>query len=229
MARTVVHQDLRSYFGSEDHLEIAQSRSFVSIIFELLSERAPTGEELKIFELILNLNIDHGPDTPSAVKTIEAAQNGQTISEAVAAGVAQINQSHGGAVEPIMEILYQLHDHQLHDRSEVVKGVVEQNIKDGKRLPGFGHRIYKELDPRAQLILTKLKEAGLGEEYIGITSELKTELERQTGKTLPLNVDGAIAVALCSFGWNSNLGKAVFIIARIPGLCGQYLNHSNQG
>jgi len=57
--------------------------------------------------------------------------------------------------------------------------------------------------------------------------ELKSkELEAQKGKKLPLNIDGAIAVALCSFGWDSKLGKAVFLIARTPGLCGQYLTNS---
>jgi len=50
-------------------------------------------------------------------------------------------------------------------------------------------------------------------------------LEIQKGQKLPLNIDGAIAVALCSFGWDPKLGKAVFIIARTPGLCGQFLNN----
>lgn len=225
MARTIVHQDFKSLWGDEDHLEVAQNTSFSNLIFELLSEQKPSPDQSKIFELILNLSIDHGPETPSALKVVEAVQKGESISKAVAEGIAQINETHGGAIEPMMEILYQLHDHQLQDRTEVVQNIVAQNTKEGKRLPGFGHRIYKDLDPRAQLILTKLKEAGLGEEYLKIISELQAELAKQKSKTLPINIDGAIALALCSFGWSPKLGKAVFIVARTPGLCGQYLNH----
>ena len=62
------------------------------------------------------------------------------------------------------------------------------------------------------------------DEFIKIAQDLENELEEQKGSKLPLNIDGSIAVVLCTFGWPSKLGKAVFIIARTPGLCGQYLN-----
>ena len=82
----------------------------------------------------------------------------------------------------------------------------------------------KDADPRAQQIFEKLVEEGFSDEFIKIAREIKMELFKQSGKLLTINIDGAIAVALCTFGWPSKLGKAVFIIARTPGLCGQYLN-----
>ena len=103
---------------------------------------------------------------------------------------------------------------------------MKQKLEAGERIPGFGHRIYKDVDPRAQLILETLKENGFGDEFVDIARELEKELESQKDSRLPLNIDGAIAVVLCSFGWPARLGKAVFIIARTPGLCGQYLNHA---
>lgn len=227
MAKTIVHdeagnakwgdEDLPA--GRQDHLQVAQSRSFASLIFELLSEQEPTEGELKVFELILNLSIDHGPDTPSAVSTIEAAKAGKSISESLAAGILEINDSHGGAQERLMEILYRIENGELK-----IENFVKQKLEMGERIAGYGHRIYKTEDPRAQLILNTLKENGFSEEFIKIAQDLEKELEAQKGNKLPLNIDGAIAVVLCSFGWPSKLGKAVFIIARTPGLCGQYLN-----
>jgi citrate synthase len=223
MARTIIHDELgNAKWGNEDHLEVAKTRSFSSMIFELLSEKKPTVQELKVFELILNLSIDHGPDTPSAVKVIEEAKEGETISEAVAEGIEQINDVHGGAQEKLMEVLYRIKNGELSS-----KGLIEGYLKEGKRLAGFGHRIYKDVDPRAQLILNTLKENGFSDEFINIALELEKELETQKGNKLPLNIDGAIAVVLCTLGWDSKLGKAVFIIARTPGLCGQYLNAAN--
>ncbi|MBI2021954.1 hypothetical protein HYS93_03730 [Candidatus Daviesbacteria bacterium] len=219
MAKTVTHQDLKSYFGSEDHLEVSQQKSFSQIIFELLSEKEPSKDQLNIFELILNLSIDHGSDTPSAQKVIEEARKGETISEAVAEGIEQINDSHGGAGENLMKILYQLKSDNI-----TAEQLVSQKLQAEERLPGFGHRIYKEEDPRAKLILDKLREVSLGTEYLDLAKNLERELNIQSGKKLPLNIDGAIAVVLCSFGWEPILGKAVFLIARTPGLVGQYLN-----
>lgn len=221
MAKTVKHQDLKSFFGDEDHLQIAQRKSFTQLIFELLSEKEPTSEQVQVFELILNLSIDHGPDTPSAQKVIEEAQKGENISEAVSEGIEEITDTHGGAIEPAMEFFYKIKNENLD-----VKELVNDYLDNKKLIGGFGHRLYKDVDPRAQLILTKLKDFNLGEEFIQLVEEVGLAIEQNKGRRLPLNIDGAIAVALCSFGWEPKLGKAVFITARTPGLCGQYLNNS---
>jgi citrate synthase len=220
MAKTIIHQDLKSYFGDEDHLEVSKVKSFAQMVFELLSERTPSESELHIFELVLNLSIDHGPETPSAVETIKAAKEGKTISEAVAEGVLQINERHGGAIEPCMAFLENLHG---SDEPYLVKEIAEY-VKDGKKLPGFGHRIYKDEDPRAEVILKHLSANTDGDLYITLLRRIGEQFEKQTGKHLPINIDGAIAAALLSFGWEAKLARAVFIIARVPGLCGQYLN-----
>lgn len=232
MAKTITHDENgNASWGEENHLQAAQSRSFASMIFETLSEKTPTDSQLKIFELILNLSIDHGPETPSAVKVIEAAKEGKNISESLSAGILEINDVHGGAGEPLMEILYKVNSGQV-----TVDRLVEEYLKEGKRMPGLGHRLYKQSlpaeagkggDPRVLLIFEKMKEEGLGEEFIKIVEDIQDELEKQKGLRLPINIDGAIAVALCSFGWESKLGKAVFLVARMPGLCGQFLNNSN--
>lgn len=231
MVKTVIHDSLgEAKFGEQDHLQIAQSRTFSEMIFELLSEKLPTKEELQLFDLILNLSIDHGPDAPSAAATIEAAKEGKSLGEAVAAGVAQINDQHGGAMEPLMEILYYCHSEEQSDEESPtnvgssVQNLVENYIKEDKKIPGLGHRLYKDQDPRAELLMGTAISLKVGEEYIQAVREIRDEFEKQSGKSLVVNIDGAIAAILCGFGWPSKLGKAVFIIARTPGLCGHYIN-----
>ncbi|EKD90836.1 MAG: Citryl-CoA lyase [uncultured bacterium] len=219
MAKTVKHKELKSYFGDKDHLLVSQKSSFAQLIFEMLSEKTPSENELKIFELILNLSIDHGAETPSAVATIQASLDGKNISESVAAGILQINSSHGGAIEPCMEILYSINNEQLP-----INNLVDEYLKDDKRMPGLGHRIYKDEDPRTKLIFEKMSEFNMDNKFINIARDLEKEMEAQKGKKLPLNIDAAIAVVLCTLGWDPKLSNAVFIIARTPGLCAQYLN-----
>lgn len=221
MAKNVRHDEkLNSYFGEKSFLDVAQSSKFSDLIYELLTEEVPSVEGSKIFEFILNVSIDHGSDTPSAVETINVAKAGKSLSESVTAGLLQINSSHGGAITPTMELFYKINSENLR-----IADVVKEHLNQDKRIPGFGHRIY-EVDPRTQVIWKMLKEASLGEEFISIAQELEKEIEAQKGKKLPCNIDGAIACALCSFGWEPRLGNTVFIIARTPGLCGQYLNNT---
>lgn len=220
MAKVVTHQQLKSYLGDQDHLELSTQRSFSQLIFELLTEKSPSTEELAVFELILNLSIDHGSETPSAIKVIEHSQTGESLSQSVAEGIKQIGDTHGGAAKPLMEVLYQIIDNKL-----TIEDAINSFTSESKRVPGFGHRIYKELDPRAQLILEYTQKLPKGPSMIATIKEFEQTLNSLTQKQLPLNIDGAIAVAFCALNFDPKLGIAVFIIARTPGLIAHYLNN----
>jgi citryl-CoA lyase len=224
MAKTVKHINLNAFWGEKDHLKEAQKKSFSAMVFESLVEREPNESELKLFDLILNLSIDHGEETPSAIPLIEAAKTGKTISESLAAGILQINDRHGGAVEPAMKFFYKVENETLTDAQ--LKDLVADYLTNKKIIGGFGHRIYKDSDPRTELIFKTLKENNLGEEFIQIAQRVQNEIAAQKGVKLPINIDGAIAVVLCTFGWEAKLGNAVFIIARTPGLIAHFLNNS---
>lgn len=223
MATIVTHQDQKSFFGDQDHLSLSQKVSFSELIFRQLSEQIPSTEQLKIFELILNLSIDHGSDTPSAKKTITEAKAGESISEAVSEGIEEINDLHGGAGEGAMKIFYQIANDNM-SISEFITTALEQQIK----IPGFGHRLYDDLDPRAELILEQLTELPEGVKYAKIAKDVQSELQSQTEKNLPLNIDGAIAAVFCTFGWEPITAKAAFIIARTPGLVAHFLNNAKK-
>lgn len=224
MAKTITHIDndetKPALFGEVDHLDVAQKSTFTQMIFEMLTERKPSDPEVKLLDLILNLSIDHGPHSPSAAATIEAAKAGQTMGESVGAGMKQIGDKHGGAGGPLMEILYR-----VKGEGVSVKDVILGLLEKGERLPGMGHRVYKDIDPRAQLIMNTAVEQGVGEEFVKITNELRDELEKQSGKSLPVNIDGAIAAVFCGFGLKPELGIAIFIIARAPGLSAHFINN----
>lgn len=226
MAKTVQHQDLKSYFGTQDHLTLSTSTSFSALIYELLTEQKPTEKELKVFELILNISIDHGDETPSAVSLIEKTKKGATISEAVAAGILEINDRHGGAIEPAMNFFYKISESKLNEQD--ISLLVKEYLDKKKLIGGFGHRIYKIEDPRAELILNVLIQEGFDSQFIQIARRVEQSIENEKGVKLPLNIDGAIAVCLCTMNWSSDLSKAVFIIARTPGLCAHFINNTKK-
>ncbi len=224
MAKTITHQDndetKPALFGDKDLLETAKAKTFTEMIFEVLTEREPSEKEVKLLNLILDLSIDHGPNAPSAAATIESAKSGKTMGESVGSGMAQIGDRHGGAGGPLMEILYKAKE------GKSVEEIVRENIEAGKRIPGLGHRVYKDIDPRAQLIMNTALENGVGSDFVKLVNEIRDEFEKQSGKSLPVNIDGAIAAVFCGFGLKPELGIAVFIIARAPGLCAHFINNS---
>ena len=225
MVNTITHIDndetKPALFGEQDLLEFAQKNTFTEMVFEMLTERKPSEAEVRLLNLILDLSADHGPYAPSAVATIESAKSGKTMGESVGDGMAQIGDRHGGAGGPLMEILYRV-------KSQVsrVEEVVKELLADGKRMPGMGHRVYKDLDPRAQLIMKTAIENGIGAEYVKMVNEVRDELESQSGKSLPVNIDGAIAAVFCGMGLKPEHGIAIFIVARAPGLCAHFINNS---
>ena len=117
--------------------------------------------------------------------------------------------------------------YRVKNHESSIKQEIENLLKNDKRLPGVGHRVYKDLDPRAQLIMNTARENGIGEEYIQIVNELRYELEKQSGKSLPVNIDGAIAAVFCGFGLKPESAIAIFIVARAPGLCAHFINNSH--
>ena len=224
MAKTVTHIDndetKPALFGDKDHIETSKSKTFTEMVFELLTEREASDAETKLLDLIMNLSIDHGPNAPSAVATINASKEGKTMGESVGTGLFEIGDRHGGAGGPLMEILYRMKNDGI-SAEQIIKELSEQE----KRLPGLGHRVYKDKDPRAELIMDTAVEQGVGVEFVQIVRDLKEELKSQSGKDLPINIDGAIAAVLCGFGLKPEVGIAIFIVARTPGLIGQYLNN----
>ena len=86
-----------------------------------------------------------------------------------------------------------------------------------KRASGFGHRIHTQ-DPRTKKLFALAEELGLAGIYVQIALGIEKTLEELSGKSLPINVDGAIAALLCELGFSPEVGNAFFIIARVPGL-----------
>lgn len=227
MARTITHKIENdeispALFGDKQHLEFAPNQTFTQTIFEALTEREASEQEIKLLDLILNLSFDHGTGSPSATATLEAVEAGKTMGQSVGEGIAQIGDSHGGAGGPLMEALYAINKGQL-----TVSDFIEKNKLEGKRIPGLGHRVYKDQDPRAELILATASQLGLESNYFLLLKEIKTEFQKQTGRSLPINIDGAIAAAFCALGLQPEAAIAVFIVARSLGLCSHYINQKS--
>lgn len=206
--------------SADKMIEMVKNKTLVRAVVELWLDRDIEDNEAKLLEEMMALVIDHGPDSPSAQATISAAQAGQDVLRSVEDGVQQINEKHGGAIEGLAKIL------QTDSRSEAE--IVAEYLATNKRLPGFGHRLYKDSDPRASYLFDRAKEFGLSSKYIDRVKNLERQLEQQKGKRLVINVDGAMAAVLSEIGIAPELCNAFFVWPRVAGLVYRWKLNRNE-
>lgn len=191
-----------------EDLENVMEMNFVDAIWLLLRGQKPSSEESEMFNTILSSSIDHGVGNPSTISARTVQSGGNDMNTSVAAGILALGDSHGGAIEDGMDIL-------KSDKS--AEEIVEEFLEEGKNIPGLGHKVYKDEDPRAQKMLEKAEELGITGQYVQKMLDIQSAFSEEKVR-LVINVDGAIAGIMSDLGWEPELGKGIFIIARTPGL-----------
>ena len=194
--------------------------SFAQAIFLVLTGEIPSSEVGKLVDAIFVSSVDHGASPPSALSARTVASTGAELNAAVASGVLAISRYHGGAIEEGMRLFLDIARRMKQEKkseTETVHEVLKEMKEMGKRASGFGHRIHNE-DPRTKKLFGLAEELNLAGKHIQVARAVERELQESIGKSLPINVDGAIAAVLCDLGIPPEIGNAFFIIARVPGL-----------
>lgn len=199
--------------------------SFGQTVYLAFKGELPSENVGKIIDAILVSSIDHGVSPPSAVSAMTVASTGAPLNAAVASGILAISRFHGGAIEDCMGALLQVEDKIKARQISAGKAAAElvSEYRDvGRRLSGFGHRLHTH-DPRTERLFSLANELKIGDHFIKIARAIESELGKQTGKQLPINVDGAIAAILCELNFTPRIANAFFMIARVPGLVAHIL------
>ena len=213
--RTAITQHVghETYIRGYRLLDLVGNLSFTQAIYLILKGELPAEKESKMMEAMLVSVIDHGIAPPSAIAARAVASGGNSLNVGVAAGVLAFGSAHGGALEDAMRFLQ---EGVKSGRS--VEEVVKEYLENKKPIPGYGHRYYKDFDPRTKRLMDIAKELGFYGPHCKFAEDVEEEISRQKGKKLVLNVDGAIAAIASEMGFDWRLGKGFFIIGRVPGL-----------
>lgn len=173
---------------------------------------------VKTMDVALVLHAEHGMNA----STFSARVTAGTLSDIYSCITSAIGTlkgpSHGGANVEVMNMLREI-DESHHDPREWVLHALE----NGKKIMGFGHRVYKALDPRAT-ILRELADKIMAEagetKWLDLSDQIRsvmTEEMEKRGKKIYPNVDFFSASVYTTLGIEMDLFTAVFAIARTPG------------
>jgi len=203
-----------------DIAEIMSKLSYAEAVFLLLKGELPSKAEGELMNAILVSSIDHGVSPPSVLGTRAVVSGGNSLNAAIAGGILVIGDWHGGAIEQAAKIMQEWAGRigEAGANSDLMAEELVSWLKEKKiRMPGFGHRIHSA-DPRTPKLFEIAAKHGYSGKHIQLCRALEKALAKQLGKTLPINVDGAIAAVISDMGFDWRLGKAFFIISRTPGL-----------
>ena len=208
--------------------QLSYSANLLHMMFSLPHEDYDVPEAIKkAIDLILILHGDHEQNcSTSTVRMV--ASSGANLFASVSAGIAALwGPLHGGANQAVVDMLEKIHSGNL-DVKECIKMAKDKN--SGFRLMGFGHRVYKNFDPRARIlkeltpkvfdvlkrtdplldIARELEEIALNDPYF---------VER---KLYP-NVDFYSGIILRAIGVPKNMFPVFFAIGRLPGWIAHWL------
>lgn len=194
--------------------------SFSQTIYLVLKGEMPSPEEGRLVDAIFVSSVDHGASPPSVLTSRTVASTGADLNSAIAAGVLAISRLHGGAIEEGMRLFLEVGERMEKtggDEDMIVREVLQEMKEQKKKASGFGHRLHTQ-DPRTEKLFSLAKELGLSGNHVKIARRVEQILEETLGRSLPINVDGAIAALLCDLGFAPEVGNAFFIIARVAGL-----------
>ncbi|MCT1834746.1 citrate synthase [Kocuria palustris] len=207
--------------------ELSYAENFLRMCFGVPAEDLEIDPALaKSLDILLMLHADHEQNcSTSTVRLVGSSEANMFAS--VSAGInALYGPLHGGANEAVLAMLDQIQNQGLspEDFMEKVK-----NKEDGVKLMGFGHRVYKNYDPRAKIIKSYahdiLERLGGDNEMLDIAMRLEEKAladDYFVERKLYPNVDFYTGLIYKAMGFPERMFTVLFAIGRLPGWIAQW-------
>jgi citrate synthase len=195
--------------------------SFADAIYLLLMGELPTPAIGRMLNAVLLSTVDHGVTPPSTLAARNVATTGAPLKDSVAAGLLAFGPHHGGDIESCMRFLRGAMGRVPAGLrpAQAAEEAVAECRRAGQLPPGFGHRMHTR-DPRAARLFQLALELDLEGEHVRMIRAVEQVLKAHESElgAVPVNVDGAIAAICGDLGFHEDLGQAIFLISRLPGL-----------
>jgi citrate synthase len=207
--------------------DLSYCGNFLHMMFAVPSEPyEPDPQVEKALNTLLILHADHEQNCSTSTVRMVGSSNANLYA-AVSAGILALwGPLHGGANQAVIEMLQE-----IHDKGGDYNGFMEK-VKDktsGERLMGFGHRVYKNYDPRAKVLKemadTLLPHLKVNDPLLDIAKKLEAialEDPYFVERNLYPNVDFYSGIVYRALGIPVNMFTVMFALGRLPGWIGQW-------
>ena len=185
----------------------------------MLHGEVPHPERVRALETYFNTVIDHGLNASTFTARVITSTGSDLVSAIVGALGALKGPLHGGAPGPALDMVFEIGD------ASRAEAVLRAKIERGEKLMGFGHRVYKVRDPRADVLaqaaerlFTRDGDMALYTLARAVEQEAVRLLEEyKPGRRLQTNVEFYTALLLHGLGLDVELFTPAFAISRVSG------------
>jgi citrate synthase len=203
--------------------ELSYPGNFLNMMWKMTEPRYRPDPVLEhALDTLFTLHADHEQNCSTSAMRVVGSSRADPYSAAAAAAAALYGPLHGGANEQVLRMLHQI------GSVDNVPAYIQQVKRGEVRLMGFGHRVYKNFDPRATIIKT------IADEVFLVTGrnpllDIALELERIAlgddyfiGHKLYPNVDFYSGIIYQAMGFPVTMFPVLFAIGRVPGWLAQW-------
>ena len=185
----------------------------------MLNAKRPSAAQVRGLETYLNTVVDHGLNASTFAARVIISTQSDMVSAVVGAIGALKGPLHGGAPGPALDMVFEIGS---ADRAE---SYLRAKLERGERLMGFGHRVYKVRDPRAEVLAQAAAQMFQADGDMTLYELVKAVegtavsllAEYKPGRNLQTNVEFYTALLLHGLGLETDLFTPTFAIGRVVG------------
>jgi citrate synthase len=224
-ATTIVAQVptiIASYWRLQQGRDPIRARTDLSLAANylyMLTGDVPSVERVRGLETYLNTVIDHGLNASTFTCRVITSTRSDLVSAVVGAIGALKGPLHGGAPGPALQMVFEIGD------ASRAESVLRRKIEGGDRLMGFGHRVYKVRDPRADVLAAAAERLFTRDGDMALyglartveATAIRLLEEYKPGRRLQTNVEFYTALLLHGLGLEPPLFTPTFAMSRVSG------------
>ena len=229
-APTIVARAWRSSQGQEP-IAPRSDLSHAANFLYMLDGAEPSSARVRALDTYLNTVIDHGMNASTFTARVITSTASDLVSAIAGAIGALRGPLHGGAPGPALDMVFEI------GKPENAEAYLREKLTRGERLMGFGHRVYKVRDPRADVLAAaalRLAEDGESQQLYELAiavekTALRLLAELKPGRRLDTNVEFYTALVLHAIGLDQRLFTPTFAVGRTAGWLAHCFEQADTG
>ncbi|RPF53875.1 citrate/2-methylcitrate synthase [Aquisalibacillus elongatus] len=211
--------------GTQKMPEIREDLPHAAYYYYMIKGHEPKPEHVKALECYMILTMEHGLNASTFSARVTTSTESDLASAITSAIGTMKGPLHGGAPTGVIELLNEA------SQSDDINQMLRNKIINGEKLMGFGHRVYRTLDPRAVALKEILQQNQALDDWFNFAlkfEELAIQKldELKPGRSLYTNVEYYAAAVLKALNINPELFTATFTASRIVGWSAHVIEQS---
>lgn len=208
--------------------ELMGKVSFPEMILIQMLGKEPSNPQVEILNAVMVTIMEHGLIPSAIVSRMTYLGAPESYQGAIAAGLLGVGDRYAGTASACAAMLEPLVDLTGAEKEEACRQALRDFKAAKKPVPGFGHPIHRDGDPRYARLMDITRNAGTDGKYLDTLELIESLIEEEIGRKLVTNISAALGAAMGEAGIPAKAMRGIVLTARCAGLAGHILEESER-